>query len=96
MPCENRRISLDEYALVRFSRKSGKIDTVMTATGNAMLRLWALQNCPKSKDIIIFHKTRGDVVWYLEGQTNDMPKVYDKDQPNVEEFCPGLLAAVNE
>ena len=44
---------LHRYGLVRFSKKSGKIDTSMTALGNALLQLWALQNTTKTKASLI-------------------------------------------
>ena len=35
---------LHNYGLIRFSKKTGKIDTTMTAIGRGMIQMWALQN----------------------------------------------------
>jgi hypothetical protein len=89
---------LKTYCLVRFARRSGKIDMSMEGIGNAMLRLWALQNTTKTKDTIIFEKDTGNICWYFEG-TGDFPKVMDsekEDLGNIEDYCEGLLAAVQE
>lgn len=85
---------LDTYVLVRFSRRSGKIDTTLEGIGNAMLRMWALQNTTKTKDTIIFSKTTGDVVFYAEGTDSGFPSVSDIGLGNIEDYCPGLLEAV--
>lgn len=45
--------TLHNCGLVRFSKKTGKIDTTMTAIGNGLLQLWALQNTTKSKATVI-------------------------------------------
>lgn len=85
---------LEEHCLVRFNRKSGKVDTTLESLGSAMLRMWALNNCTKTKDIIIFSKKTGNVVMYLEG-TETFPKVFEKELGNIESYCPGLLEVVN-
>ena len=86
---------LKEYVLVRFSKKTGKIDTTLEALGNATLKLWALQNTTKTKDTVIFAKDSGDIVEYYEG-TGDFPKITKPDDKvkNIEDLCPGLLEAV--
>lgn len=89
-----RKTNLDEHCLVRFSRKTGKVDVTLESLGCAMLKLWALHNCPKTKDIIIFHKATGNAIMYLEG-TGDFPKVFEEELGNIESYCPGLLQAVN-
>ena len=89
---------LKTYCLVRFVRKSGKIDMSLEGIGTGMLRLWALQNTTKTKDTIIFEKSTGTVCWYYEG-TGDFPKVSDyedEDLGNIEDYCEGLLEAVQE
>jgi hypothetical protein len=84
---------LKTYSLVRFARKSGKIDTTMEGIGSGMLRLWALQNTTKTKDTIICEKETGNVCWYFEG-TGDFPKVDDKDLGHIDDYCPGLHNAL--
>lgn len=77
--------------LVRFTRRTGKIDKTMSALGNALLRLWALQNTTaNSKDTIIFDED-GWVLWYYEG-TGDFPKIIDvHGEQHIDEYCEGLL-----
>jgi hypothetical protein len=89
-----REVSLDEHCLVRFNRKTGRIDTTLEAIGSAQLKMWALCNCTKTKDIIIFNKNNGNCVMYLEG-TESFPKVFEEELGNIESYCPGLLDAVN-
>ena len=81
------------YCLLRFNRKSGKIDTSLEGEGSGMLRLWALQNTTKTKDTVIFEKDTGTVLWYYEG-TGDFPKIFDKDLGHINDYCPGMLEAV--
>lgn len=45
--------AMHNYGLVRFSQKTGKIDTTMTAMGRGMIQLWALQNTTKTKACVI-------------------------------------------
>lgn len=86
----------NEYCLVRFSRKTGKIDTILEAIGCARLKVWALRNCPKTKDIIVFHKTTGNIVMYAEGVGyENIPNTFTEELGNIESYCPGLLYAVN-
>ena len=87
---------LKTYCLVRFARRTGKIDTTLEGLGSGLLRLWALQNTTKTKDTIIFEKDTGTVCWYYEG-TGDFPKIMDyKEEPlgNIDDYCPGLLETV--
>ena len=86
-------MELKTYCLVRFARKSGKIDMTLEGEGSGMLRLWALQNTTKTKDTIIFEKDTGRVCWYYEG-TGDFPKIDEKNLGYIDDYCPGLLAAV--
>ena len=82
-----------KYCLVRFNRKSGKIDTTLEGLGTCMLRLWALQNTTKSKDTIICEKDTGKVCWYYEGNAG-FPKIEDTNLGYIDDYCPGLLAAL--
>ena len=94
---ENNNV-LKRYFLVRFNRRTGKIDTSMNAWGNALLRLWALQNTTaKSKDTIVFDED-GWIHTYYEG-TGDFPKVteyYKLGFIHISTFCVGLLEACLE
>jgi hypothetical protein len=88
---------METYVCLRFNRKTGKIDKTLEGLGCGMLELWALQNTTaKSKDSIVFSKATGDVVMYCEG-TGGFPKVERGTQlGNIEDYCPGLLAALQE
>ena len=86
-------MELKTYCLVRFSRRSGKIDTSLEGEGCGMLRLWALQNTTKTKDTIIFEKDTGNVCWYYEG-TGDFPKIDDKDLGHIDDYCAGMHKAI--
>lgn len=81
------------YFAVRFSKKSGKIDTVLNhKIGHAMLDMWALTNTTaKSKDTIVFGED-GIIKGYYEG-TGDFPKI-DKTPDHIDKYCPGLLEAL--
>ena len=85
---------LDEYCLVKFNRKTGKIYVTLEAIGSAQLKLWALHNCTKTTDIIIFHKETGNCIMYVDG-TDDFPSVFEEELGNINSYCPGLLEAVN-
>lgn len=89
---------LKTYCLVRFARRTGRIDTTLEGIGSGLLRMWALQNTTKTKDTIIFEKDTGIVCWYYEG-TGDFPKIMDYEKEplgNIDDYCPGLLEAVQE
>ena len=66
-----------EYGLVIFSKKTGKCQSFLTATGFAMLELYALQNVKPSQDAYIFLRESGAIVIQFEGN-KDFPKV-EKD-----------------
>ena len=84
---------LKTYCLVRFNRRSGKIDISLEGIGSGMLRLWALQNTTKTKDTIIFEKDTGKVTWYYTG-TGDFPKIEEENLGYIDDYCPGMLEAV--
>ena len=67
--------TMHNYGLVRFSKKSGKIDTSITALGNAVLQLWALQNTTKSKACIILDLTEKEVHSEYIGTADGFPIV---------------------
>ena len=85
-------------ALVRFSKKTGKIDTTLTATGYAMLNLWGLQNTTKGKESIVFSRDNGLMISHYIGRTDgDMPEVeWCEDYENIEEYAEGILESINE
>ena len=88
---------MEKYICIRFGRKSGKIDKTLEGISSAMLRLWALQNTPKTKDTIIFCLETGNIVFYCEGNESGFPKVHeDMEKRNIEDLCPGLLEVMQK
>lgn len=71
--------------LLRFSKKTGKVDKTMTGIGTALMQMWALNNTPKTKATIIIERDTGKVLFLAQG-TGDFPKVKDKDLGTAEEF----------
>lgn len=87
-------MELKTYCLVRFARKSGKIDTTLEGCGSGLLRMWALQNTTKTKDTIIFEKDTGKVDWYYEGTASGFPKIDNENLGHIDDYCKGLLAVM--
>lgn len=63
------------YVLFRCSKKTGKVDTTMTALGRAMLEMWALQNTTKTKQCFVINGVTGRIVYATQGTANGFPKV---------------------
>jgi hypothetical protein len=61
-----------------------------------MLVSYAYQKVTGAQDAIIFFKKDGKVIKYIEGHKDRGPEMYDEDLGYVDDYCPGLLAAVNE
>ena len=87
--------NMEEFVLVRFTRRSGKIDKTLEGIGCGMLELWALQNTTKSKDCIIFSKDSGQVIMYTE-VTDGFPKVSEDNLGHIDSYCPGILQACQD
>lgn len=88
--------TLTPCALVRFSTKSGKVDTTMTANGAALLKLWALRSTNPSKTTVIFRTTDGEIIMTVTGNKNNFPKVTkNKDGANIRNMAPGLLETLH-
>lgn len=66
---------LHNYGLVRFSKKTGKIDTTMTAIGSGLIRLWALQNTTKTKACVIADIDERKVVYEYIGTAAGFPEI---------------------
>lgn len=66
---------LHNYGLVRFSKKTGKIDTTMTAIGRGMIQLWALQNTTKTKATVIVDIDERTVFSEYIGTADGFPEV---------------------
>ena len=76
---------MNVHVLFRFSKKTGNIDTTMTALGKAMLQMWALNNTTETKACIIAERDTGKVVFATQG-TGDFPKAKKGDLGSIEEF----------
>ena len=82
-------------AAVRFSKKTGKIDTTLTEMGFAVLQLWGLQNTTKTKETIVFTRDTGLIIAHYTGDPSGFPKVdWPENDENITELCPGLLEAL--
>lgn len=66
---------LHNYGLIRFSKKTGKIDTTMTALGRGMIQLWALQNTTKTKATVIVDIDEREVIAEYIGTEDGFPEV---------------------
>jgi hypothetical protein len=68
---------LQVHVLLRYSKKTGKIDTTMTGLGTGMMQLWALNNTSPSKECVIINRETGDVVYRTSGRKDNFPDVED-------------------
>jgi len=74
------------YVLFRFSKKTGKIDTTMTAMGKALMKMWALNNTTKTKRTLIFERESGKCVFACSG-TDGFPQIAEESKLfNCEEY----------
>lgn len=67
--------NLGVYVLFRSSQKTGKIDLTMTAKGKALLQLYAMQNTTPTKQIMIFERSTGNLVFATKGRKGNLPQV---------------------
>ena len=81
---------LHNYGLIRFSKKSGKIDTTMTGIGKGMIQLWALQNTTKTKACVIVDINERRVIAEYVGTADGFPEVR-KDPDEFAFDLPGEL-----
>ena len=61
--------------LFRASKKTGKIDTTITALGHGLLSAWGLRNCTKSKMVLICERDTGKVLYVMHGNESNFPDV---------------------
>lgn len=66
---------LHNYGLIRFSKKTGNIDTTMTALGRGVIQLWALQNTTKTKASVIVDIDERKVFAEYIGTADGFPEV---------------------
>ena len=84
---------LHNYGLIRCSKKTGKIDTTMTAIGKGMIQLWALQNTTKTKVCVIVDIDERCTVAEYIGTEHGFPKIH-KDKDEFEYNLPDELYAI--
>lgn len=84
----NPENNLKVHVLFRGSKRTGKVDTVMTGLGSALMRLWAIQNTPSSKECLIFLRDTGELVFHIEGNKESNFPTFIKytKVPTCEEF----------
>ena len=66
---------LHNYGLIRFSKKTGKVDTSMTAIGKGVIQLWALQNTTKTKACVIVDIDERRIVSEYVGTSDGFPDI---------------------
>ena len=66
---------LHNYGLIRFSKKTGKVDTSMTAIGKGVIQLWALQNTTKAKACVIVDIDERRIVSEYVGTDDGFPDI---------------------
>ena len=81
---------LHNYGLIRFSKKTGKIDTSMTAIGKGVIQLWALQNTTKTKACVIVDIDERRAVSEYVGTADGFPDIR-KNQEDFEYDIPEEL-----
>lgn len=86
---------LHNYGLVRFSKRTGKIDTTMTAIGRGLIQLWALQNTTKTKACVIVDIDERSVFSEYIGTADGFPEIHkdpEEFQYNLPEELLDILA----
>ena len=66
-----------QYAIFRFSKKTGKVDTTLSCGALSLAKLYALQNTTSTKNTIIIDAESGNVVFAVSGRKDGFPKVCD-------------------
>ena len=72
--------TLHNYGLVRFSKKTGKIDTTMTAIGQGLIQLWGLQNTTKTKATVIVDIDERKVTAEYVGTEDGFPEIHKTEE----------------
>ena len=87
---------LEKYGLVRFSKRTGKIDTTLTALGRGMIQMWALQNTPETKACIILNLDEREVFAEYIGTEDGFPIIHKNEDEFEYEFGIELYEAFDE
>lgn len=67
--------TLHNFGLIRFSKKTGKIDTTMISLGKGMIQMWALQNTTKTKVSVILDIDDRKVITEYIGTSEGFPDI---------------------
>lgn len=87
---------LHYYGLVRFNKKTMKIDTTMTALGKGMIKLWGLQNTGQGQACIVVDiDERQTIVEYI-GTNEGFPEVHSTSNEFDFELSDELLSVFDE
>ena len=68
--------TLNNCGLVRFSKKTGKIDMTMTGIGSGLLKAWALQNTSKTKATVVVDIDKRCTLQEYIGTEDGFPEIH--------------------
>lgn len=88
--------TIHTFGLVRFSKKTGKIDKSLTGLGSALLQLWALQNTTPGKACLLFDLTTGKPVKEFLGDRSGFPKMINDPAEFHFDFPPELIIELRQ
>ena len=75
---------IQKYAIFRFSKKTGKVDTTLSCGAFALAKLYALQNTTATKNTIVIDAESGNVVFVVSGRKDAFPKVCESPKIKAE------------
>lgn len=87
---------LHNYGLVRFNKRTGKIDKIMTAIGKGMIKLWGLQNTEKGTACIVVDIDERQIIVEYIGTNNGLPEIHTTPDKFVYELSEELLSVFDE
>lgn len=82
------------YGLVRYSKKTGKVDTAITGLGKGLLQIWALQNTTSTKQTTIFELDTGIISSEYIGTKDGFPKCERNLEHKIEKVDEPIRAAL--
>ena len=82
---------MKDYMLLRCHKKTGKVDKMIEAKGQAQLKVWALENTTSTKQSIIFEKETGNVVYLAVGNKTSFPDIKKSDLGNIADYNPKII-----
>ena len=88
--------NLHNYGLARFSKKTGRIDTVMTGIGCGLIKLWGLQNTTKTKACVLVDIDERRVIVEYVGTADGFPEIHEKPEDFEFDLPDGLFDVFEE